>query len=330
MDKLGKPDAHALDRLNVAIVTSYFQRESGILRRTAQSIAHQSLSPIAKAVLVDWLIVDDGSPVSALSELPDDLPSWLHVRVIQQDNQGAAMARNRAFDALPEGTKYVALCDSDDEWSKDHLCRGILALESGFDFYFSDYQKLTITKTTFDLCRFHPQTFPRVDQLDDLYAFNGDFFDHVLRANPVGTSAILFRAARFRNLRFKRALARAGEDHVFWMEVGLLAPRICVSSRLEVKYGYGVNIYARSKQWGEPGTSARATADLIFYLYVASRFLLTDDQRSLVEQRIRGFKSEAMQNIIHGLRLLRFSELPVLIRFLRRQGIVKSAVKQSL
>ncbi len=62
------------------------------------------------------IVVDDGST--------DDLPAALErfggaIRVLRQENAGVAAARNRGIEEARG--EYIALCDSDDLWTPDHL-----------------------------------------------------------------------------------------------------------------------------------------------------------------------------------------------------------------
>jgi len=80
------------------------------IQRALQSVAAQTLPP------AEVIVVDDGSNDDTATQaraMHDTLkPSKLIV--IEQPNQGAGAARNRAIDAASQ--KYLAFLDADDEW----------------------------------------------------------------------------------------------------------------------------------------------------------------------------------------------------------------------
>jgi len=74
------------------------------------------------------VIVDDGSTDDTVSVI-QSLQASLPIVLIQQANQGAGAARNRALSAAR--FSYVAFLDADDEWLPEHIERSVAALESG-------------------------------------------------------------------------------------------------------------------------------------------------------------------------------------------------------
>jgi succinoglycan biosynthesis protein ExoW len=75
----------------VAVVIPYYQRTPGILRRALSSIFRQELPP---NVRVDVHLIDDGSPVSARSEIEGlDIALPFQLRLTEQPNSGVATAR---------------------------------------------------------------------------------------------------------------------------------------------------------------------------------------------------------------------------------------------
>ena len=85
----------------------------------------------------------DASPVSGRVELAEflrDAPD--RVLLVEQANTGAAGARNKGLDSLPEGTRFVAFLDSDDEWLPGSPRQRPVRAEGGVDFYFADFHQL--------------------------------------------------------------------------------------------------------------------------------------------------------------------------------------------
>ena len=124
----------------LAVIIPYFQQESGILLRALASVGRQR---IPDGWVVEAIVVDDGSPCSADRETRNlRFDGSLRLRVITQENGGVAAARNRALDAAAKDTALIAFLDSDDIWPETHLERAIGALNSGYDFCFTDTRRI--------------------------------------------------------------------------------------------------------------------------------------------------------------------------------------------
>ena len=97
---------------DVSVVTAAFNAGQ-VIERNIRAVAAQQLLP------KEHIIVDDGSvdeTVSVVQRLQDEIP---HVRLIEQPNRGAGMARNAGIEAA-DG-RYIAFLDSDDLWSEQKL-----------------------------------------------------------------------------------------------------------------------------------------------------------------------------------------------------------------
>lgn len=105
------------------VIIPYYQRQPGLLTRAIASIFRQDVDDIRV------IVVDDGSPRPAKLDL-DTLPEAQRaaITLVEQVNQGATKARNRALDEVDPDARFVALLDSDDEWAPGHLIRAIDAL----------------------------------------------------------------------------------------------------------------------------------------------------------------------------------------------------------
>lgn len=110
--------------MKTLVVVPVFNREESVIE-TLTSVATQTHLP-------DLLVVvDDGSSDSSLKLVNEWLIRNPHlgVRVEATDNQGAARARNLAFEKYADGMELVAFLDSDDLWPDDFLDRARSALE---------------------------------------------------------------------------------------------------------------------------------------------------------------------------------------------------------
>jgi succinoglycan biosynthesis protein ExoW len=66
-----------------------------------------------------------------------ELPPNVSVKLVKQENAGCFAACNAALDNMGADTDYVAFLDSDDEWFDEHLANALIALDQGYDLYFS-------------------------------------------------------------------------------------------------------------------------------------------------------------------------------------------------
>lgn len=281
----------------ISVVVPYFQREPGILARALGSaLAQQGIGEM------EILIVDDASPVSARSEVVS-LPAEqrARIRIIEQANAGPAAARNAALAQVDAATEYVAFLDSDDEWTPQHLANGLSALEQGFDFYFTDHFQLNQTVSAFKRARrIQVEQHPCIGNAEHLHAYQGDMFDQILRGNIIGTSTVMYRFAKFRELRFREEFVYAGEDYLFWLELSKLTRRIAFSSLCECRYGRGVNVFAGSG-WGTEKSLQRTHYEMKYKKAVARLFRLNELQLKENRQAVRNLRKHFVADVLHRL-----------------------------
>ncbi|MEW5679365.1 glycosyltransferase family 2 protein [Comamonas kerstersii] len=103
---------NTLNYADVSVIIPYFNSENTI-KRCLDSVINQSL-PVREVI-----IVDDGSTNKLW--LPDFLKKYNcnRIKLIQQENKGAASARNLAISYST--SKYIAFLDSDDTWHKEKI-----------------------------------------------------------------------------------------------------------------------------------------------------------------------------------------------------------------
>ena len=122
-------------KATIAAVVPFFQRRQGVLLPVIESALAQR-----DVAAFPIIVVDDASPVPAREELAALSARWPgRIRIIEQANAVPGAARNHGLDEVPAGTRYAAFLDSDDCWADNHLYRALVALEQGYDFYFSDF-----------------------------------------------------------------------------------------------------------------------------------------------------------------------------------------------
>ena len=284
----------------ITVVIPYFQRSAGVLQRALASIAAQRDCPLPIHVIV----VDDASPVPADGEIAAAaLPDSLGMTLIRQVNGGPGAARNAGLDAIPNATRYIAFLDSDDEWTADHLARATVALEGGFDFYFSDHYQLDNQVSAFvRASKIKTADHPMLPlDCTDLHAYTGDMIDQIMRGNVIGTSTVIYRRNGFDNLRFRAEYTNAGEDYLFWLGMVRLGVKIVFSTHPEATYGRGVNIYSGA-EWGTPEHMLRIYNELKYRKVLLKEITCSFKQKLFLHEAIQFLRLEFNRDILHCIK----------------------------
>jgi succinoglycan biosynthesis protein ExoW len=208
----------------VAVITPFFQRQPGLLNRAIQSAVNQK----GVTAMVEFVVVDDGSPLSAEDELSGlALPETVSVRVIKQENAGCYPACNTALDNVTHDTDYVAFLDSDDEWFDMHLGNAIWALQNGYEFYFSDFYQLNQSVSAF--CRggrLRLDDHKKIHATNPIYEFVGSMFDQILKGNVLCTSTIVYYRRKLGDLRYLEHFRHTGAEYILWLNMAARSNRI--------------------------------------------------------------------------------------------------------
>jgi len=234
-----------------SIVIPYYQRESGILARCLEHIANQSAFDIVEEIL----LVDDGSPISAESELETLKKLNKHqeliskIKLLEKKNGGVSSARNFALDNISDNSIYVAFCDSDDMWMPHHLENSRVIHQHNAGFYFSNFYQLHSEIPAFE--RSNKINIDNHQNLGsgDSYKFIGSMEEQIISGNLIGTSTVAYNFKKHRNVRFNINLKLAGEDYLFWTEITRNEENIVFGKEPSVIYGQGINIFSGA-EWG--------------------------------------------------------------------------------
>jgi succinoglycan biosynthesis protein ExoW len=229
------------------------------------------------------IVVDDASPRPARLELGSLGPrERAQVTLVEQSNAGPGAARNAGLEALEAGIELVAYLDSDDWWSVDHLARAGQSIDAGCDLYLSNWMPLESQRDAYthfdklDLAEHEP-----LAGQDELWRYRGEFFRQEL-SRPIGRlSTMVFRRARYGDLRFDPRLRTAFEDRLYRLEMARRHPEITFSTRPECFSGEGVNLFS-GKPWGTPGRLDVARDELLALKIVRRRFALSAGEAELV------------------------------------------------
>ncbi len=297
----------------LAVVIPFFQREPGILLRSVRSCLRQER--VAPASMV---IVDDGSPVSAASELAivDD-ESRKRIRIIEQKNSGPGAARNTALASLDDSIRYVAFLDSDDEWSDDHLANALHALQAGYDVYFSDHTQLGQTIGAFSRGgRILPSEHPAIQESSPLHAFQGDMLNQIVCGNIIGTSTVVFDRHAFPETRFRPEFRNAGEDYLFWMDMARGRARFAFSEKIEASYGRGVNIYSAAS-WGTEDHLLRLINELKYRKRSLQAYELSPEAVGAANAVKQALRITIVRDLLYRLRRVNPPPLPWLLDMMK-------------
>jgi succinoglycan biosynthesis protein ExoW len=296
----------------IAVVIPFFQRESGILDRSLQSIAAQGYP--ADSIYV--LIIDDGSPMPADEQLrlvPP--PAGLRTRVIRQPNAGPNEARNTALENLEAGTEFVAYLDSDDEWIGEHLARALKALGAGYSAYFANLFHLGDDTNEYDKARrVKPDEHPMVLNDPTLRAYSGDMVHQISTANIIFMPSLVISVAALGKARFPKAHRHGGGDYLYWMDLIEHGARFVFSTVPEVRCGKGINMWYGSG-WGTDGAALRLLDESRFRRRVLNQYAKADATKRSLRIRLAELQAGMLQDVVYRLRRRKAVNWPVIRAF---------------
>ncbi|OUD10469.1 hypothetical protein BVC71_02940 [Marivivens niveibacter] len=178
----------------VSIVTPAYNAEN-VISQCYASIAAQTLTKW------EWIVVDDGSIDRTKALVDAIMQSDPRVQFVSLDrNQGAAVARNRALEAVIG--RYVAFLDADDYWYPEKLERQVnFMIRSGEVFTYSSYG---VEDTSgIRVATYIPPTRTTYDEL--------------LKTNVIGCLTAMYDRAYFGHVQMP--LLRKRQDYGLWLEL---------------------------------------------------------------------------------------------------------------
>ena len=203
-----------------SVIIPLYNKEKYVLK-TITSVLQQSFQNF------DIVIVDDGSTDQSLAivkSLNND-----KITVIQQENQGASIARNTAI-AASNGS-YIATLDADDIWDKNHL----LELKKCIDtcpeavLFCTNYNIKRhdgfITKSKFNF------------EYDNSCLIINDFFKaNIINFIPT-SSSVAFKKQDFLKVNGYNTKLRTGQDIDLWIKFGLIG-KIAFNPKITMLYNF--------------------------------------------------------------------------------------------
>lgn len=203
-----------------SVIIPLYNKEKYVLK-TITSVLQQSFQNF------DIVIVDDGSTDQSLAlvkSLNND-----KITVIQQENQGASIARNTAI-AASNGS-FIATLDADDIWDKNHL----LELKRCIDtcpeavLFCTNYNIKRhdgfITKSKFNF------------EYDNSCLIINDFFKaNIINFIPT-SSSVAFKKQDFLKVNGYNTKLRTGQDIDLWIKFGLIG-KIAFNPKITMLYNF--------------------------------------------------------------------------------------------
>ena len=176
----------------VSVITAAYN-SAGVIERNIRSVGRQSLKP------VEHIIVDDGSADGTAAIVQGLTSEFPHLRLIRQENRGAAGARNAGIAAATG--RYVAFLDSDDYWSggKLEVQMGFMAANDVL-FSYGDYETVDATSGSVLRRQESPERLTYAD---------------LLRGCPIGCLTVAFDQVALGKQYMPDV--RRGQDWGFWL-----------------------------------------------------------------------------------------------------------------
>lgn len=212
-------------KASVSVVIPTFDRVTE-LERALDSVYAQTLA--ANEVVV----VDDGSADTTPSMMKNRFPN---ARYIRQSNSGVSAARNRGINAA--GCEWIALLDSDDEWTPAKLAQQLAALEQQPEYKICHTDEIWIRNGV------------RVNAGLRHAKRGGWIFRDCLPLCAISPSSVLIHRSVFDRVGLFDESLPACEDYDLWLRICSTYPVLYVDQKLTLKYGGHDNQLSR-RYWG--------------------------------------------------------------------------------
>lgn len=209
----------------VSVVIPTFDRES-VLPRALGSVFAQTRPP------TEVIVVDDGSTDGTVRRLEVEYPQ---ITLLTQDNRGVSAARNRGIEAASE--EWIALLDSDDEWTATKLERQLDGLAA--------HPEILVCHTDEIWIRHHRRVNPKRRHAK----YGGWIFQYCLPLCAMSPSSIVIHRSVFDTVGLFDEEMPACEDYDLWLRICARYPVLYLDEALVVKYGGHPDQLSR-RVWG--------------------------------------------------------------------------------
>ncbi len=199
---------------------------SETLGRALDSILAQTRPP------EEIIVVDDGSTDATTAMIESRYPQ---VRLIRQANQGVSGARNRGIAAA--SGEWIALLDSDDEWTKEKLKRQSEIIAVDPDILLCHTDEIWIRNGR------------RVNPMKKHRKYGGRIFRQCLPLCVISPSSVIIRRALLDEIGMFDETLPACEDYDLWLRVTARYPVAFIEEKLTIKHG-GHSDQLSARHWG--------------------------------------------------------------------------------
>lgn len=306
----------------LAVVIPYFQREPGILRETLRHVFGQRNAPAFQLI-----VVDDGSPAPADSELADlTAAQRAQVSLIRQSNGGVAAACNTGLAAVAETAEWIARLDSDDHWHPDHLADAVMMLRAGFDFFFAN-EIGAEGIPRLEHCGFQPSEHLPRPEGPHLFEMQGDaFLRMMVRHAQVCTSSVVMRRSKFRSLRYRKTYAMCDDMHLF-LDIAMQSPRVAFTSDVHVFHGPGLHVN-QVRDWKTNRALLTACDFIDYYARILREVDLSPAEEAMIRQHYQTAQFNVSLTALAMLGAGRLPDLRVAFEVLpRHPGLLRELVR---
>jgi glycosyltransferase involved in cell wall biosynthesis len=199
--------------MKISVVIPTYNRIA-LVERAIDSVLRQSIKPF------DIIVVDDGSD-DGTSEMIQK--KYRSINLVQQQNSGVSAARNNGIKHAKGD--WIALLDSDDEWTEKKLENQANRLIKNPDYHFCHTNEIWIRNGV------------RVNQKKRHQKYGGYIFDKCLDICRISPSSTLFKKNILEHVGWFDTQLPVCEDYDLWLRITADYKILFVDEPLIIKYG---------------------------------------------------------------------------------------------
>lgn len=231
----------------VSVITPTYQ-SAHTLPRAIRSVQSQTFR--------NWemIIVDDGSTDNTREVVESLAQVDSRIKYIFQENQGQAVARNRAVEVA--SGKYVAFLDADDEWKPKKLTTQLEIFEKVPDvkIIFTDSMNTNLVDNTSDTFSDQHKTTLESLKMETALPDFCIIVDDQLRitihkSNFIHTSSVMMLLTVFQGVNGFNPLCRGTEDHDLWVRLAVNHHFGYLRLVSAIRYKSQESVSYRSEKW---------------------------------------------------------------------------------
>ena len=179
---------------------------------------------LQKDVLLELMIIDDGSTDGSVEWLEQAEQRYNQIRLIKQPNQGVIAARNKAIKKA-QGD-YIAFLDADDYWYPDKLKAQLDFMLDNTDcgLTFTNYQHIDMNyHPIIDCFAYWPEFHHLCEKHNKAYKLINDPVNLLLIANVIGTSSVMVKKETIIQAGGFDPSLRSASDWDCWLRMALIS-----------------------------------------------------------------------------------------------------------